>query len=247
MAEEERVNDDDGDDYMGDLSRFIASETPSIPSKKKPSLKTLDLDQPPKPKRLKNLPWQEKRRVERELKQREEDKKTLEKIESSAIPPSNVGFRLLQKMGYDPGTHGGDKAVGLEIRRTRAGIGTVDPARKVREEAERRRRSEEGLMEEFGERKRTQWRGRRVTWDYRKAEAVMAQLENKEVVEPDKVEEGEVKEEGEEEEVVITEEDLQDILMKLREEHRYCLYCGCQYESEEALSNSCPGLNEDDH
>ncbi|XP_028092306.1 uncharacterized protein C6F6.19-like [Camellia sinensis] len=41
--------------------------------------------------------------------------------------------------------------------------------------------------------------------------------------------------------------DLQDILIKLREEYQYCLFCGCQYESMEALLSNCPGTNEDDH
>jgi len=46
---------------------------------------------------------------------------------------------------------------------------------------------------------------------------------------------------------VITEEDLQNILSKLRDQYQYCLYCGCKYESAEALAKECPGPNEDDH
>ncbi|KAL9274062.1 hypothetical protein AKJ16_DCAP27270 [Drosera capensis] len=42
-------------------------------------------------------------------------------------------------------------------------------------------------------------------------------------------------------------EDLQEILTNLRDEHLYCLFCGCQYESSEALLSNCPGINEDDH
>lgn len=83
-----------------------------------------------------------------------------------------------------------------------------------------------------------------MVWDYRKAEAALAQLENREAAPPPP--EGEEKAEEEEEEV-ITEEDLQNILAKLRDEHYYCLYCGCKYESAEALANECPGPNEDDH
>nr|GFC39966.1 G patch domain-containing protein 11 [Tanacetum cinerariifolium] len=41
--------------------------------------------------------------------------------------------------------------------------------------------------------------------------------------------------------------DLHEILMKLRDDFRYCLFCGCQYESMEALLANCPGINEDDH
>ncbi|PQM39861.1 G patch domain-containing protein 11 [Prunus yedoensis var. nudiflora] len=103
-------------------------------------------------------------------------------------------------------------------------------------------------MEEFGSRKKSQWQSRRVVVNFKKAQAALDQLENKEVVPPEKNEDEE--EEGgeeEEEEEEITEEDLLEILMKLRDEHRYCLFCGCQYESMEALLSHCPGADEDDH
>ncbi|CAL5374629.1 unnamed protein product [Camellia sinensis] len=74
----------------------------------------------------------------------------------------------------------------------------------------------------------------------------MKQLENKEVVAEAENNEEDAENEEEEEEI-ITEEDLQDILIKLREEYQYCLFCGCQYESMEALLSNCPGTNEDDH
>lgn len=117
---------------------------------------------------------------------------------------------------------------------------------KTQEEEERERKREEDMVVELRARKSTQWRGRRVVWDYRKAEAALAQLENREVEPP--APDGEEKENGEEdEEEVITEEGLQIILDKLRDQHLYCLYCGCKYESREALANECPGPNEEDH
>ncbi|KAL6661766.1 hypothetical protein ACP70R_001150 [Stipagrostis hirtigluma subsp. patula] len=172
---------------------------------------------------------------------------------AEAIPESNVGFRMLKQMGYDPGACAAAEPVGIEIRRSRAGLGAepaVAPApapaavARTREEAERERRREEEMVVELRARKSTQWRGRRVLWDYRKAEAALAQLENREVEPP--APEGEEKGSDEEEEV-ITEEDLLNILAKLRDQHHYCLYCGCKYESADALANECPGLNEDDH
>lgn len=117
---------------------------------------------------------------------------------------------------------------------------------KPREVSERERRQQEEMAVELRARKSTQWKGRRVVWDYRKAERALAQLENREV-EP-QAPEGEDKEKGaEEEEDVITEEDLQQILSKLRDQYQYCLYCGCKYESLEVLSKECPGPDEDDH
>ncbi|KAL6646138.1 hypothetical protein ACP70R_017746 [Stipagrostis hirtigluma subsp. patula] len=248
---------DADDDYMGDLSHFLPP-SPSSPSRglgrRKQPPGRAPAPAPPRAKRAKGVPWQERRRQERERKQREEDARTMAGL-AEAIPESNVGFRMLKQMGYDPGARAAAEPVGIEIRRSRAGLG-AEPAvppppapaavARTREEAERERRREEEMVVELRARKSTQWRGRRVLWDYRKAEAALAQLENREVEPP--APEGEEKEKGsDEEEEVITEEDLLNILAKLRDQHHYCLYCGCKYESADALANECPGPNEDDH
>ncbi|KAF7108396.1 hypothetical protein CFC21_108883 [Triticum aestivum] len=252
------VEADAEDDYMGDLSHFLPP-SPSSPTRSLGVRK-----QPPKPappargqaKRAKGLPWKERRRQERERIQREEDARTLAGM-AEAIPESNVGFKMLKQMGYDPAARGaGTEPVGIEIRRSRAGLGAEPDASvaplpqlsepKTREEEERDRKREEEMVAELRSRKSTQWKGRRLVWDYRKAEAALAQLENREVEPP--APDGEEKEKGEdEEEEVITEEGLQTILDKLRVQHHYCLYCGCKFESAGALANECPGPNEDDH
>ncbi|GMN55912.1 hypothetical protein TIFTF001_025043 [Ficus carica] len=249
--------EDEEDDYMGDLSQFLspeASNPPKPSSKKTLSGKSLAV-QSSKKKKAKFLNWQEHRKQERELKQIEEDEQTLAKTEAP-IPQSNIGFKLLKRMGYTPGSalgkegSGRAEPVGLEIRRSRAGIGREDPRKeKIRREeaeAEMKRRNEKALMEDFGSRQKSQWRNRRVVVNFEKAKAALDQLENREVLVPKKSEdEEEVEEEEEEEE--ITAEDLLEILMKLRDEHRYCLFCGFQYESMEALLANCPGTDEDDH
>ena len=132
------------------------------------------------------------------------------------IPQSNIGFRLLKQMGYTPGAalgkegSGRAEPVGLEIRRSRAGIGREDPVKEKRKReeimADKMRRKEESLMEEFGTRQKSQWKSRRVVVNFKKAKAALDQLENKEVVEPkkneDEEEEGD-QEEEEEEEITI--------------------------------------------
>lgn len=40
---------------------------------------------------------------------------------------------------------------------------------------------------------------------------------------------------------------LLDLLSYLRDMHRYCLYCGCQYSTQEELVNSCPGNLRNEH
>lgn len=166
-------------------------------------------------KKAKFLNWQERRKLEIERKQQEEDEQTLAKIEAP-IPESNIGFKLLKRMGYTPGSalgkEGSGKAepVGLEIRRSRAGIGREDPLKenKKQEEirSEKRRRKEESLMEEFGSRQKTQWRSRRIFVNFQKAKAALDQLENKEFLEPEKNEDEEEGEQDEEEEEEVTEE-----------------------------------------
>ncbi|KAF3785535.1 G patch domain-containing protein 11 [Nymphaea thermarum] len=235
------------DDYMGDLSHFLPPETSDSSRTKKRRTE----EHPQKPTQ-RNLSWQQKRKISREQQQREEDEKTLA-LAQTALKPSNIGFRMLQQMGYKPGSalgkqgQGQFEPVGLEIRRSRIGIGAQTPAeaRANRERArkDRLRGTEEGLASEFGSRQKSAWRVRKVAADYKKAEAALAQLENAEVVAPPPPEDD--NEEGKDEEV-ITEEDLQELLSKLRDKHFYCLYCGCQYESMETLLSNCPG-DEDDH
>ena len=152
--------------------------------------------------------WQEHRKQERERKQIEEDEQTLAKTEAP-IPQSNIGFKLLKQMGYTPGSalgkegSGRAEPVGLEIRRSRAGIGREDPRkekiRREEEEVEMKRRNEKALMEDFGSRQKSQWRNRRVVVNFEKAKAALDQLENREVVVPKKSEDEEEEEEEEEE------------------------------------------------
>ncbi|RDX95806.1 G patch domain-containing protein 11 [Mucuna pruriens] len=243
------------DDYMGDLSQFLPSDAldpPKLSSSKKISNKkepSVDSSR----NRLKTLSWQERRKLERERKQQEEDEQTLARVEAP-IPQSNIGFKLLKQMGYTPGSalgkqgSGRAEPVGIEIRRSRAGVGLEDPHKEKRKKEEimmhRKRRKEEDLMKEFGSRQKSQWQSRRVIINYNKAKAALDQLENREIVEPQKNEDDE---EGEEEEEEITEEELHDVLLKLRDEFNYCLFCGCQYESSDALLANCPGTDEDDH
>ncbi|CAM0912048.1 unnamed protein product [Alopecurus aequalis] len=241
------VEADADDDYMGDLSHFLPpSPSRSLGVRKQPPAPAAQARG--KAKRGKGLPWKERRRQDRERSQREEDALTLAGM-AEAIPESNVGFKLLKQMGYDPAARGGGtEPVGIEIRRSRAGLGAEPPVSvtplpqpsepKTREEEEMERKRDEEMVVGLRARKSTQWKGRRMVWNYRKAEAALAQLENQEVAPP--APNGEEKEEEE-------EEVLQSILDKLRGEHSYCVYCGYKYESAEALANGCPGPNEDDH
>ncbi|CAN1133612.1 G patch domain-containing protein 11 [Linum perenne] len=252
-----RREDEEEEDYMGDLSQFLLPET-SVPSNSKLSSKKIanNTSQTVQSSKKKAVSWHEQRRLEKERKQKEEDEQTLARIEAP-IPQSNIGFKLLKQMGYTPGSalgkegSGRAEPVGIVIRRTRVGIGREDPHKEKRKreefEAEWKKRNDEAMLADFGSRQKSQWRSKRVVVNFTKAKAALDQLENKEFVEPKKSEDEEEGEQEEEEEEVVTEEDLHEILMKLRDEHRYCLFCGFQYETAEALLSNCPGTDEDDH
>ncbi|XP_078163210.1 D111/G-patch domain-containing protein [Carex rostrata] len=245
--------EEEEDDYMGDLSQFLPSDLPASSDKVPGGKRPPQQQQPSKwGSKTKGMSWQEQKQLDRAWKQREEDEKTRANLEK-AIPDSNVGFKLLQRMGYKPGSaigkdnSGPTEPIGVGIRRSRAGLGVDEErAREEEEELERKRRKADNMKEEFEEYQRVRWKGRRVRAHFHKAEATLAQLEKRKVM-PELKKEGGDEAENEEEEQIITEEDLNDILTKLRDEHLYCLYCGCQYESLEELTNSCPGLHEEDH
>ncbi|KAJ3677651.1 hypothetical protein LUZ60_003375 [Juncus effusus] len=246
------AGEEEEEDYMGDLSQFVSpSENPShVKNRPKhqhqPSSSNYGTGNKKgkigKKKKGPLLSWQEKKRRERILKQMEEDELTKQSLDKP-IPDSNVGFKLLQRMGYQPSQESMEP-IGIEMRRSRAGLGVEEEKRRrEKEEIEKKRWREEGMKEDFEETMRARFKIRKIRSDLRKAQAALDQLEKRDSV-PEPKEEDEKEEEEEE---IITQEDLDDILMKLRDEHNYCLYCGCQYETEEELTSSCPGPYEDNH
>lgn len=80
--------------------------------------------------------------------------------------------------------------------------------RKEKEEIEKNMRISEDRKVEFEEYQRTRWKGRRLKAHFRKAEAALAQLDNREIVPEPKPQDGDEAQEQEEEEQVITEEVL---------------------------------------
>lgn len=99
IDKQKEAEEQQDEDYMGDLSKFLPTEAPSQPSKPKklpPKTLTIQSQQPSK-KKPKFESWQH----QKERKQQEEDAKTLENLKS-AIPQSNIGFKLLKQMGYTP-------------------------------------------------------------------------------------------------------------------------------------------------
>lgn len=221
------------------------------------------------------LNWEEMRKIKIEKQQKEEEEQ-ITKGSSSAIPSTNIGFKMLQQMGYNPGLalgkHGQGRLepIGIEIKRSRTGLGRDDLEKEIEKEKEIRRAkeiekytqknrmNEQDMMSEFRENRKQLWQSRKITSSYKKASATLAQLEeadsrpdrdDKEKKQEEDVDEAieDEEEEEEEEEEVVTAEDLQEVLNRLRIEFNYCFYCGCQYESVDSMISNCPGVEEEDH
>lgn len=244
------------DDYMGDLSQFLPpDQVATLQAKEKE-----DKDYKGK------LNWKEKRKIKREKQQKEEEER-ITKGSSSAIPSTNIGFKMLQQMGYNPGLalgkngQGRLEPVGIELKRSRTGLGRADvekekkikKAKEMEKNIQKMRMKEQNLMSEYGERRKQLWQSRKIMSSYKEASAALAQLEeansrpgrdDKEKKQEEDVDEAE---EDEEEEKEVTAEDLQEVLNRLRIEFNYCFYCGCQYESADEMISICPGVEEEDH
>jgi len=40
---------------------------------------------------------------------------------------------------------------------------------------------------------------------------------------------------------------LMELLSQLRRQHRYCVYCGCSFQSDVDLTTNCPGITKEEH
>lgn len=245
------------DDYMGDLSQFLPPD----------QVATLQAKEKEDKDSKRKLNWKEKRKLKREEQQKEEEER-ITKGSSSAIPSTNIGFKMLQQMGYNPGLalgkHGQGRLepVGIELKRSRTGLGRDDvekekkikKAKEMERNIQKMRMKEQNMMSEYGERRKELWQSRKIMASYKQASAALAQLEeansrpgrdDKEKKQEEDVDEA--KEDEEEEEEEVTTEDLLEVLNRLRIEFNYCFYCGCQYESADEMISNCPGVEEEDH
>ncbi len=47
--------------------------------------------------------------------------------------------------------------------------------------------------------------------------------------------------------LLIPEMQLKQTMLYLRSVYRYCIYCGCSFDTEEDMENDCPGEAREDH
>lgn len=136
--------------------------------------------------------WKEKRKSKEAKKVMTEAEQRQEGL-AAAIPSSNIGFKLLQQMGYQPGNalgkhgQGTIEPVNVDLKFNRTGLGRD---RVVQEEKilktkfkalaqERKRKKVDELQVGFQERRRGTWQSRKLVSDYRKACTALLQLEER--------------------------------------------------------------------
>lgn len=210
------------------------------------------------------LNWKQERNIKKAKLQKEEEEQII-KGSSSAIPSTNIGFKMMQQMGYNPGLalgkdgQGRLEPVGIDIKRSRTGLGRDDVekekkiamAKEMERNTQENRRTEHNMMSDFRDRRKQLWKSRKIMSTYKKVSATLAQLEGVDLG-PDTDDKAKKQEEGvdgaeEDEEDEVTAEELLELLNRLRIEFNYCFYCGFQYESADALISGCPGVEEEDH
>ena len=112
---------------------------------------------------------------------------------AAAIPASNIGFKMLQQMGYKPGValgkhgQGATEPINMDVKVNRTGLGrdrvvAEEKVVKAKVKAliqERKRQKVEELREGFQERRRGTWQSRKLVGDYRKACTALLQLEER--------------------------------------------------------------------
>ncbi|XP_004616161.2 G patch domain-containing protein 11 isoform X2 [Sorex araneus] len=202
---------------------------------------------------------------------REEERERRDLGLRSALGSENKGFALLQKMGYKSGQalgRSGDgivEPIPLTLKTGKSGIGhEALLKRKAEQRLESARRkarlqslAAEHAEEQFRMRLKTKQDEAKLEGDLRRSQRACQQLDSQKQIqvpkEPwywlrpeDETEEEEEEEKEQDEDEVQSDElsvleKLQALTGYLRGEHRYCVWCGTAYESQEDLSSNCPG------
>ncbi|KAK8746240.1 hypothetical protein OTU49_017318 [Cherax quadricarinatus] len=203
---------------------------------------------------------------------KEVQKERLEEGLSTAISSSNIGFSMLQKMGYKPGTSLGKQnqgrlePVSVEVKSDRVGLGwqeMIAEHRKKCEERKQKKRNknkDDADPEKYRARMRSQRQEKYLQQDLMKSQRVCYQMDSKqdleEPVEPwfwpsyvfnTEEEEDDCEEEEEDYTEFEPEEQLNILTAYLRSTYCYCIWCGTVYDDERDLKQNCPGVTRADH
>ena len=172
---------------------------------------------------------------------------------ATPISSSNIGFKLLSKMGYRDGMSSKTQPVEITIRDGKSGLGVVERKERRSEALSQRMASQKVCRKDAFKRSlRHKSRHKQLVRDIRRSALICQNLDVKAEVNLHnplwcRAEQlGDTEGQGEEDEVGALslsecEARMMDILRYLREQHTYCYWCGVQYADEAELEASCPG------
>ena len=191
------------------------------------------------------------------------------------VPTDNPGFALLTKMGYRPGQSLGKtkdaltEPIPLEVKNDRHGLGhATELKRKAEElleshrlESKKRKEQESSLLDAYRSRKRDAAVLRRTETDLRaSAQACMDCDIQEGLLKPPVIwfwPSGSVPEPVDPltdlpiphdyEDDIDPGTKLQILTSYLRDNHRYCVWCGRKFDSQEVMARYCPGTTRSCH
>lgn len=180
-----RVEESDVEDYMADVSRFVHAEEFKVSSVSERV--TLRFGQKPKFSEKNRKPKAEKK----------DEKKTEESLRQTGLETSissdNIGFKLLQQMGYKPGKAIGKTGFGsidpikVDIKRGKGGLGRDEIVKEVkkRKEEEFFKKMEEknekiaDLEKGYQNLRRDKWETRKLKREIKRAKNALCLFEEK--------------------------------------------------------------------
>ncbi|EDO40224.1 predicted protein [Nematostella vectensis] len=255
---------DEEEDYMSDKFLFGAADTrPGLPILKRVA------KQYNKDERHKVL--NEKNKI-KPIKEREKEQR--EQGMASAIDNSNVGFALLQKMGYKKGAGLGKEGTGradpipIAIKTDRGGLGRETQIKRqqqkkqtLREEtAKKRTKLEQHQREHFRQQISNKFAEKKIKSDLYKSQKACEQLDKakgqlcklewfwpQETSEEEEEENEEEKDDEEDGSELQPHEMLRELTAYLRTQHLYCIWCGTTFDDPEDLADNCPGDTAAEH
>lgn len=190
---------------------------------------------------------------------------------SQCIPATNIGHKMLAGMGYDGSGIGKNQGlkepIAVSVKTNRGGLG-MDTHLACVEKAAAKKQAEraEVHLNSFREHKSSQVSVKNQERDIAKAKRVCESLDRLKGIDSNILwnpTEEELSAEGKitdpytdirrqilkkpKLDSQLVKETLHNLLIYLRSNYFYCIYCSIHYNSEEDIDSSCPGLTIDDH
>ncbi|KAK9838262.1 hypothetical protein WJX81_000993 [Elliptochloris bilobata] len=196
---------------------------------------------------------------------------------ATPLASDTKGFQMLAAMGYRLGQGIGKTIIGraapvdVNLKAGRTGLG-VDEAKRGRDAAAQQERQEreakrlrgqDGMRSTFLQDRGASFARRRAEGHLVKARVVCETLDQRDGIAESQMWPLPPPPQGDDVagadaadaaadcasvwEDLPAEQRLSEVLDHLRQRHHYCFFCGCQYNGEEDMRESCPGKWEDDH